>query len=97
MCSVFYLLNQASKLPHTAALLMEFVWTLHAAGCFLANCHVPHELNGWADELTHSLYGGFAKDLYLDMSGIYFEQFFLLPRLASGLAIDLAHCPPIIP
>ena len=35
---------------------MEFVWTLHAAGCFLANCHVPHELNGWADELTLALW-----------------------------------------
>ena len=69
---------------------MEFVWTLHAAGCFLANCHVPHELNGWADELTHSLYGGFAKDLYLDMSGIYFDHFSFfqdLPQVWSYLVL----------
>ena len=55
--NVFSLLNQASERPHTAALLMELVLTIHAAGCSLA-CHVPRELNEWADELTHPLYGG---------------------------------------
>ena len=39
--SVFSLLNQASKKPHTAAILTELVLLLHAAGCTLAPCHVP--------------------------------------------------------
>ena len=46
-------LNQASTKPHTAAILMELVLLLHAAGCALAPCHVPREQNQWADDLTH--------------------------------------------
>jgi hypothetical protein len=59
---------------HTAAILMELVLLLHAAGCALAPCHVPRELNQWADDLTYPLFGGFSKEFYLDVSGI-FAQF----------------------
>ena len=63
--NVFALLNFASKKPHTAAILMELVLRLHVAGCSLAPCHVPRELNQWADDLSHPLYDGFSSELYL--------------------------------
>lgn len=90
--NVFSLLNHASKKPRTAAVLMEFVLLLHSAGCALTPCHVPRELNQWADDLTHPLYGGFSAELYIDVSGI-FKDFTLCSRLTSGLDIDLSHGP----
>ena len=90
--NVFALLNFASKKPHTAAILMELVLRLHVAGCSLAPCHVPRELNQWADDLTHPLYGGFSSELYLDVSDL-FVQLKLLPRLTSQLDIDFSQFP----
>jgi hypothetical protein len=71
---------------------MEFVLLLHAAGCTLAPCHVPRELNQWADDLTHPLFGGFSTELYLDVSGI-FAQFNIVSRLTSGVDINFSHVP----
>jgi hypothetical protein len=90
--NVFALLNFASKKPHTAAILMELVLRLHVAGCSLAPCHVPRELNQWADDLTHPLYGGFSSELFLDVSDL-FVQLKLLPRLTSQLDIDFSQFP----
>ena len=75
---------------------MEIMLTLHAAGCFLAPCHLPRELNEWADELTHSGYQGFSDEFYLDVKE-FFAQFLLLPRLNSGHNLDFTPCPPKIP
>ena len=90
--NIFALLNFASKKPHTAAILMELVLRLHVAGCSLAPCHVPRELNQWADDLTHPLYGGFSSELSLDVSDL-FVQLKLLPRLTSHLDIDFSQFP----
>jgi len=90
--NVFSLLNLASKKPHAAAILMELVLLLHVAGCALAPCHVPRELNQWADDFTHPLYGGFSFEPYLDVRGI-FAQFNLLSRLTSHLDVDFSHAP----
>ena len=87
--NVFSLLSFASKKPHTAAVLMELVWQLHLAGCSLAPCHVPRELNQWADELTHIDYGGFSDELRLDVREAL-SHFILLPRLMSGTHIDFS-------
>ena len=94
--NVFSLLNQASKTPATAAILMEIVLTLHAFGCSLAPCHLPRELNTWADELTHPGYRGFAPELFVDVSD-FFSQFRLLPRLHTGHNLDFTPSPPKIP
>lgn len=90
--NVFSLLNLASKKPHTAAILMELVLLLHVAGCALAPCHVPRELNQWADDFTHPLCGGFSFEPYLDVRGM-FAQFNLLSRLTSHLDVDFSHAP----
>ena len=87
--NVFSLLSFASKKPHTAAVLMELVWQLHLAGCSLAPCRVPRELNQWADEFTHVDYGGFSEELRLDVSEAL-SHFILLPRLMSGTHIDFS-------
>ena len=87
--NVFSFLNFASKKPHTAAVLMEFVWQLHLAGCSLAPCHVLREFNQWADELTHVEYGGFFEEFRLDVSEAL-SHFILLPRLMSGTHIDFS-------
>ena len=55
---------------------MEIVLTLHAAGCFLAPCHLPRELNEWAAELTHSGYQGFSDEFYLDVK-VFFGTVFV--------------------
>ena len=94
--NVFSLLNQASKSPATATILMEIVLTLHAFGCSLAPCHLPRELNTWADELTHPGYHGFAHELFVDVSA-FFSQFRLLPRLHTGHNLDFTPSPPKIP
>ena len=62
---------------------------LHLAGCSLAPCHVPRELNQWADELTHIDYGGFSAELRLDVREAL-SHFILLPRLMSGTRIDFS-------
>ena len=82
--NVFSLRSFASKKPHTAAVLMEFVWQLHLAGCALAPCHVPRELNQWADELTHVDYGGFSDEREA------LSHFILLPWLMSGTHVDFS-------
>ena len=89
--NIFSFLNQASKRPSIAVMLMEIMLTLHAAGCFLAPCHLPR-----ADELTHSGYQGFSDEFYLDVKE-FFAQFLLLPRLNSGHNLDFTPCPPKIP
>eukprot|EP00435_Cladocopium_sp_Y103_P025774 s3535_g6.t1 len=81
--NVFALLNQASKKPYTAAVLMELVLRLHTTGCALAPCHVPRELNEWADELTHPGFEGFDVQRRLDVSGLP-TDFVILPRLMNS-------------
>ena len=49
---------------------MEIMLTLHAAGCFLAPCHLPR-----ADELTHSGYQGFSDEFYLDVKEFFCTVF----------------------
>eukprot|EP00435_Cladocopium_sp_Y103_P069283 s192_g33.t1 len=88
--NVFALLNQASKKPYTAAVLMELVLHLHMAGCALAPSHVPRELNEWADELTHPGFEGFDVQRRLDVSGLL-TDFVILPRLMSSDSLDFTE------
>lgn len=85
--NVFSLLNLASKKPHTAAILMELVMILHTSGCSLAPCHIPREYNLWADELTHTDFGGFSDELRIDVSGI-FPKLLLVSRLTEDGQLD---------